>query len=246
MITIAPSASAATALVLCRDPPTRSVIVESLRSLAIRPETCEHAVAAIRLLERQKFEAVIVDLLLGEEAVLLMKQLQFSRTNRTAVTFTISPAKEVESPTEKPGSTFVLRRPLSRDAMNRTLRAGYGLLVRERRRYFRCPVEVPAIIAVRSEVEVGCQTINVSEGGVAIQSPGGLGLASLVAIRFSLPERRNQIFAETTVCWQSEGRAVGLMFQSLAAQEKAELQEWLARKLDETLPESVASLFRSI
>jgi hypothetical protein len=39
---------------------------------------------------------------------------------------------------------------------------------------------------------------------------------------------------------------VGLEFQSLASPQRSELQEWLARKLDETLPENVAALFRSV
>jgi len=37
-----------------------------------------------------------------------------------------------------------------------------------------------------------------------------------------------------------------LEFQSLAAPLKSELQEWLAHKLEETLPENVAALFRSV
>jgi hypothetical protein len=39
---------------------------------------------------------------------------------------------------------------------------------------------------------------------------------------------------------------VGLEFLNLPASQKSELQEWLAQKLEETLPESVAALFRSI
>ena len=68
----ADAAAAATALVVCNDALACKLIVDSLRPLAIRAEICEEVFAAARLLDKQKFEAVIVDLLLGEGAMLVM------------------------------------------------------------------------------------------------------------------------------------------------------------------------------
>jgi hypothetical protein len=238
--------SAGTALILCSDADACRVMIDSLQPLAIRAETCADAITAIRLLETRKFEAVVVDLLLGEEALLAMSQLRLSRTNRTAVSFAITADGAAEVSEGEPLSTFVLRRPLSSASVNQTLRAAYGLMVRERRRYFRCPIAVPASLTIRRTGELLCQTINVSEGGIALRSPTPLGSRLPFCVRFTLPEHTDQLFAETRVCWQQEGRIVGLEFQSLAAAQKAELQEWLALRLDETLPERVAALFRSI
>ena len=75
---------------ICKDAQTRQLLAESLQALAISPEICDEVFAANRLLNRQKFEAVIVDLQLGEEASLVMEQLRFSPANRTAVTFAIT------------------------------------------------------------------------------------------------------------------------------------------------------------
>jgi CheY-like chemotaxis protein len=237
-------AAAGTALVVCKDARTRQLIIESLQPLAIRPEICEEAFSAARLLDRQKFEAVIVDLLLGEEALLIMEQLRSSRTNRTAVTFAITtggpPALGA-----RPDSTFVLERPLSVASLNQTLRAAYGLVVRERRRYFRCPIAVPAFVRAQQPEEFLCQTVNISEGGVAISGRTMPDSTLPAAVRFTLPDRSRQLFAETKVCWRGQQGLVGLEFQSLDSPQKSELQEWLARKLDETLPEKVAALFRS-
>ena len=236
-------AAAGTALVVCKDARTRQLIIESLQPLAIRAEICEEAFSAARLLDRQKFEAVIVDLLLGEEALLLMEQLRFSRTNRTAVTFAITGGPPALG--ASPDSTFVLERPLSVASLNQTLRAAYGLVVRERRRYFRCPIAVPAFVRAQLPEEFLCQTVNISEGGVAI-SGRTMPVSTLpAAVRFTLPDRSRQLFAETKVCWRGQQGLVGLEFQSLDSPQKSELQEWLARKLDETLPEKVAALFRS-
>jgi len=236
-------AAAGTALVFCKDAPTRQLILESLHPLAILPEICEDGVVAARLLDKQKFEAVIVDLLLGDEAVLVLRQVRLSRANRTAVTFAITTSGAQTS--GRPDSTFVLQRPLSAAAINQTLRAAYGMVVRERRRYFRCPVAIPAFVRARQPEDLLCQTVNISEGGIAIKVPTALDSESAL-VRFSLPGRASQLFAETKVVWRGPGGLVGLQFESLAAPQKSELQEWLARKLDETLPENVAALFRGV
>jgi CheY-like chemotaxis protein len=236
------SAAAGTALVVCKDPPTRQLILESLHPLAILPEICEDGVVAAGLLDKQKFEAVIVDLLLGDEAVLVLRQLRLSRANSTAVTFAITTATQASA---RPDSTFVLQRPLSAAAINQTLRAAFGMMVRERRRYFRCPVAIPALLRARQPADLLCQTVNISEGGVAIKVPAILD-SEFALLRFSLPGRTSQLFAETKVVWRGHGGLVGLQFESLAAPQKQELQEWLARRLDETLPENVAALFRGV
>jgi hypothetical protein len=237
-------AAAATALIVCKDELARQLIIESLRPLAIRAEVCEEVFAAARLLDKRKFEAVIVDLLLGEGATLVMEQLRFSRANRTAVTFTITAGDGARG--AGLDSTFVLPRPLSASSINQILRAAYGLVVRERRRYFRCPLAVPAFVRARHPEEFLCQTVNISEGGVAISTRSMPDPALATAVRFSLPDRSGQLFSETRVCWSGQQGLVGLEFQSLAAPLKSELQEWLAHKLEETLPENVAALFRSV
>lgn len=236
---------AARALVVCRDTQARESIVESLRTLAIRPEVCEEAVAANSLLDRQKFEAVIVDLRLGEEARLVMGHLRFSRANRTAVTFIITARDPAQEAGVRPGSTFVLQRPLSVATVGPILRAAYGLVVRERRRYFRCPVSIPVYVDAQGPRELLCQTVNISEGGIAIRCPTALDADVPLRVRFSLPDRSSRLFADTKVCWRGEGKLVGLAFQCLPPPQKSELQEWLARKLEETLPPEVATLFRS-
>jgi PilZ domain len=238
------SAVAGTALVLCTDASTRQLIIESLQPLAIRAEICENGFVAASLLDKQKFEAVIVDLLLGDEALLVLRQLRFSRANRTAVTFAIAKESGAEA-SDRPDSTFVLPRPLSAASINQTMRVAFGLVVRERRRYFRCPVAIPAFVRAREPEDILCRTVNISEGGIAINAPAPLDSDSAALVRFSLPDRASQLFAETKVVWRGHSGLVGLEFQYLAPPQKSELQEWLARRLDETLPPNVAALFRS-
>jgi ActR/RegA family two-component response regulator len=246
MAELGTSAAACKALVLSRDAEARELVIESLKPLAIQPEICEETQSAIRLLDSRKFEAVIVDMRLGADATLVMQELHRSPANRRAVSFTITGDNKTSGLAGKPDSMFVLERPLSATSVSQTLRAAYGLMVRERRRYFRCPVEIPAAIRTQQNTEeISCKTVNISEGGVAIRCHT-LGSHIPSGLRFQLPGRSTQLFAEATERWRLEGGFVGLEFATLPPLQKSELQEFLAQRLEETLPESVAALFRDI
>jgi hypothetical protein len=64
-----------------------------------------------------------------------------------------------------------------------------------------------------------------------------------VQIQFTLPDHKGPFVAESTICWLKTGH-LGVRFVSLSKEHKSELQEWLSRKLEEALPESVASQFQ--
>ena len=96
-------------------------------------------------LNRQKFEAVIVDLAL-DQAGEILEQVRLSPFNRTAVTFAIITPQEpgsVEIQQDQIRPNFVLEKPLTANSVGRTLKVAFGSIVRERRRSFRCPVRFP-------------------------------------------------------------------------------------------------------
>ena len=68
--------------------------------------------ASIQLLKSRKFDAVIVDLQLGEQCGLILDEVHLSLSNRTAVTFAISD-NDAEGTAFRKRSEFVFERPLS-------------------------------------------------------------------------------------------------------------------------------------
>ena len=241
----APSVSMGSALVVSNDAATIKQLSASMQQLAMSPEVCFEVPPALGLLNRRKFEAVIVDLQLGDQAKAVLEKIRLSPSNRTAVIFTISDSDAETAVAFKAGSNFVLRRPLSLASIDRSLKVAYGLIVRERRRYFRCPVEIPVAIRRPDRPEVHSKTLNISEGGIAIATSVLLKTGVQVQVQFTLPGHESRFAVESTVCWCKEGY-LGLQFTSLPPQLASELQEWLSRRFEETFPESVADKFRSL
>jgi hypothetical protein len=241
----APSVSVGGALLVSNDAVTIRQVAESMRQLAMSPDICSDIPAAFDLLIQQKFDAVIVDLQLGSDARKVLEKVRLSPANRTAVLFAISATDEETASAFKDGSNFVFRRPLSYTSIDRTLRVAYGLIVRERRRYFRCPADIALVISRPEIGDVHAQCVNVSEGGMALKTSVALSNGTHITVQFKLPDHESAFVVESTICWARDG-LVGLQFTSLAPERTSELQEWLARKLEESFPEFVAAKFRNL
>jgi ActR/RegA family two-component response regulator len=230
-------------LIVSNDKVTIAQLNQSMAKLAMSPETCAEIPTALGLLNSRKFEAVTVDFKLGAQANAIIEKIRLSPSNRTAVIFAISDSDAETAAAYKAGSNFVLRRPLTPDSIDRNMKVAYGLIVRERRRYFRCPVEIPALIS-RPDAEIRGKTVNISEGGIAISTAVPLGPGINVQVEFTLPGHQSRFVVGAAVCWCKD-TYLGLQFTSLSPQVSSELQEWLARRLEESLPSSVTDKFRN-
>jgi ActR/RegA family two-component response regulator len=238
-----PSETVGGVLLVSNDAATIEQLSESMRQLAMSPEICPDVHTALGLLDQRKFEAIMVDLQVGGEASAVLGKVRLSPSNRTAVIFTISGNDAETASAFKAGSNFVLSRPLSLTSIDRSLKVAYGLIVRERRRYFRCPVEITATICKPPAPEIHGRTVNISEGGLAIAASVSLGPGTKVQVQFTLPGHETPFAVDATICW-CNATYLGLRFTSLSSDLTSELQEWLSRRLEQSLPQSVADKFR--
>jgi len=164
-------------------------------------------------------------------------------SNRTAVSFGISNNDAEATAAFRKKSQFVFERPISPQSIHKTLKPAYGLILRERRRYFRCPVSIPVIIRSESMQEVWCNSVNISGGGMALSTQVPFLPGENVRVQFTLPDHEVPLSAESTICW-SKTDNLGVRFVSISDEQKSVLQVWLSQKLEETLPEGVAGQFR--
>ena len=231
------------ALLVSADPVTIQQFSLALRELSISPDTCKDAASAGLLLKRRKFDAVIVDLQLGEQSGLILDEVHLSSSNRTAVTFGISNNDADLTTDLRKKSQFIFERPLSPQSIHKILNPAYGLILRERRRYFRCPISLPVIIRREGGQEIRCNSVNISGGGMALSTQVPLVLGENVRVQFTLPDHEAPVLAESAICWLKTGH-LGVRFVSLADNHNSELQAWLTQKLEQILPEFVAEQFR--
>ena len=199
-------------LLVSADPVTIQQFSHALQEWSISPAVCREVPAAVGLLNRRKFDAVIVDFQLGEQACLILDEVRLSPSNRKAVTFAIN-GSDAEGTAFRKTSEFVFERPLSAKSIRSTLRPAYGLILRERRRYFRCPVAIPVAILRRAKPDVRCSSVNISEGGMALSTFVPVSPGEKVNVEFNLAGHEVPFLAESMICWLKTGQ-IGLRFVS--------------------------------
>lgn len=214
----------------------------ALQKFAISVDACPDPVTAISLINTRKFEAIVVDLALGERVTGILERVRVSPSNQKSITFAlIGPGDDSQW---RPECNFVISKPLDENAMISTLRAALGLIIHDYRRYFRCPVVVPVVMSTDKGEKINCEMMNISEGGLAVTTLAELNPGMMVRTEFVLPGEIVGCELHGEICWCDKKRHAGLQFQYMSEDQKQRLQAWLSRKLEEGIPEPVARLFQ--
>ena len=217
------------ALLVSRDLMDIGLVTEAMSKFGISV-TRSAEMEALELVKCQKFDAAVLDFNIPH-AGMILNQLRTSSSNKTAVTFAIVNSKSGSSFALNVGASFLLQKPLSPELVYRTLQAAYGMILQERRRYFRCPIVVPVTLRGTGTQQIAGHTVNISQSGLALSTPVRLNPGTLVSIHFKLPQLACAIAAEAVVRWYNEPNA-GILFIGLHPSSRSELCEWLSRRIE--------------
>lgn len=205
--------------------------------LAMQVEICSDFSSATRKLCHSKFEALVVDFKQREEALDLLKKSRQMTAHKAAVVLAILNGNDEMPSAFRAGASFVLVRPLSPAVLMRTLKVSYPLMVHEKRRYFRCPLQIPVHVYTGSHPEFVATSVNLSEVGIAVTNSSTLQVGNRVALRLILPGTQVAAKIDAEVCWTDHAGTAGMQFVLVPAAVKEQLASWLGDRLQEFLPE---------
>jgi CheY-like chemotaxis protein len=201
--------------------------------MAIHVEPCCDAQSALRKLCRVKFEGVIVDLAF-EGALALLHKLRGLTSNKSAVSYAILAQRHDQTDAFRAGANFVFDRPLVAGSVARVFKVSYSLMVREKRRYFRCPLSVPLKVT-RNGFTFMSDSVNVSESGMCLQSGHSLAVADKLILNFHLPANSHAIEVSAEVCWTKPDGRAGVRFANVQSEIAQALRNWIAERLEESM-----------
>lgn len=231
------------ALVVSNDVTVVEQLISGMQQFAIAAEVCSNAPSAATLINTRKFEAIIVDRALGDH-VDVFERIRRSPSNGNSVVFAV-----VDSATEAEGKiqpNFVIQKPLDEKLVGSVLKAALGLIIRDYRRYFRCPVAVPVLIHLDSKAQIPCEMMNISEGGMAVTTTVIFDPGTAVKVEFALPTESRAFNIDAEICWCDKKGRAGLHFRAVLPDQQVLLQDWLSRKIEQGIPEPIARLFRKV
>jgi DNA-binding response OmpR family regulator len=218
------------ALLLCSDERMVRVLRRVLSELEIEVHHCSDAQSAIRKLTRQRFEAVIVDYDDGEVAGQVLRSARSAPSNKSAIAVAILDERQVLRSAFDQGAHFVLYKPISMERAKSSFRAARALMKRERRRNMRVPVEIPVTLTTGKDLgPVHTSTIDLAEGGMAVQLKHRLGNIRQVRASFMLPGNSMLIECGAEIAWESAQKQTGIRFKDLSVEAAGQIKTWLMR-----------------
>jgi CheY-like chemotaxis protein len=221
------------ALLLCSDEKIVRVLRRVLGDLDIAVELCANADTALRKLTRERFEAIIVDCA-DDGANDVLRSARSAPCNKQAVAVAIvEPIVGLKAVFDV-GAHFVLYKPVSSERAKSSFRAARALMKSERRRWARVAVQIPIVVrSPGSGGNVKVNTIDLSEGGMAVKIGRGKRLSGRWQIAFTLPGTQTPLELPAEFAWEGTGDQAGLRFQQISAEVTLQLREWLKQNSPE-------------
>jgi hypothetical protein len=186
-----------------------------LSDLEIGVEHCSAADEAIRLITRQRFEAIIVDTSNRETAASVLGAARAAPVNKRALTIVLVEAAVGLKGGFDMGAHFVLHKPFAVERAKASFRAVRALMKRERRLQLRVPVEIP----------------------VAIQFIGRSAKDDSLRFSFELPGMGRKLDIHGDLAWEANGDKAGVRFTNATDEQRKIIRQWMNDQLPEPEPD---------
>lgn len=216
-------------LLLSRDAEVIRVLQPALEKLSIEVEVCHGVSSGHEIIRTEKFDAIIVDCDDLEGGLRVLEGLRKASSNKNSVTFAILNGTTTTQQAFEMGVNFVLQKPISTLNATRCFSAALNFMIREQRRYFRHPVEIPATLGSGEGQKLEATITNISEGGMAIFFRGKFPPGSISA-NFKLPGVATPLEPKVQLAWMDDSGRAGLQFVDVAKDMRDQLDQWLTEQ----------------
>ena len=220
-------------LLLCRDPDMLRIFRRALDDLGIGLDVATTAESALDRLNRNKFDAIIVDCDDVAGGADVLTGIQQAPSNKRALAIAVINGATSMRAAFEMGAHFALDKPGTLERMQRALRAAHGFMVTEQRRYFRHAVDARAYLSFGVVKELACKVTNISDGGMAVVLTEQISPSWAVEVRCQLPGIPDMLEMKGEFAW-SDGRGkAGIRFIYIPAESKRLLGKWLVERMKE-------------
>jgi len=216
-------------LLLSRDAEVIRVLQPALEKLSIEVEVCHGVSSGHEIIRTEKFDAIIVDCDDLEGGLRVLEGSRKASSNKNSVTFAILNGTTTTQQAFEMGVNFVLQKPISTLNATRCFSAALNFMIREQRRYFRHPVEIPATLGSGEGQKLKATITNISEGGMAIFFRGKFPPGSISA-NFKLPGVATPLEPKVQLAWMDDSGRAGLQFVDVAKDMRYQLDQWLTEQ----------------
>jgi DNA-binding response OmpR family regulator len=177
-------------------------------------------------LAKSKVDALIVDCDLGGTTNFLRNLQSYQPDSVPLVIVSGSGGRKRLS---KTGAAFVFEKPISVEQAVHTLSAARNQIMHGRLRYHRQHLDMPVTLLCGAKERIQCELLNLSQGGVGIQTDRPLN-AKKLQISFTLPKSGRKLKLQGEVAWADPHGRAGIHFLEAQGKARKDLQLFLEQQ----------------
>jgi len=203
----------------------RYLLNECFRQFGI--ETVQVSATARDRLRQEKFEACVLKLAHGAEAV--MEAARSSPSNSRLVLYGVGGSAKEAIRFSKYGINAMFEEPLERPAVVKLVRATHMLVLHEFRRYVRIPIMTEVTVVSADGHRLTASSVDVSSGGISLKSSEDMPAGTNVEVSFSLLTLP-RVNVRGSVSWR-RNKSLGIRFDG-ADERRRKVKEWIDSYLE--------------
>ncbi|HET9743431.1 MAG TPA: PilZ domain-containing protein [Terriglobales bacterium] len=225
------------AIIVSQDQTILEALPETLKSMGIN-STIHTPATVLSAIGKQKSDAFFVDRDIDPELSVLAR-MRSSLSNQRAVAFAIVP-REAAADGSFRLADFILEKPVLVSKIKQTLRAAYGFMIAERRRYFRCQLSGPATVVKSTNDKIAAELKNISQTGIAFHTSAPVAAGDVVQICFSLPGSPEPVTPSCRIIWSDAQSRAGAAFATMTPEHRTIISRWIVHQFDSMAASAVA------
>ncbi len=179
--------------------------------------------------KKEKFEAVV--LRLRDDVESLLKNIRSSANTQRMVVYGICATAQEALRFSHYGVNAIFNDPLDRQNLLRVIRATHLLVLHELRRYVRIPIVAEVALRTDSHQKYRATMIEISGGGMSMQTSADLTMGETVEVIFRLP-KTNELSLRGNVAWiRKDAGTAGVRFEAMDPC-RIDVKNWIDDYLD--------------
>jgi hypothetical protein len=206
----------------------RFLLTECFRQFGI--ETVQLSAGAKERLRHEKFEACVLKLARGAEAV--MEAARSSPSNSRLVLYGVGGSAQEAMRFSKYAINAMFQEPLERPAVVKLVRGTHMLVLHEFRRYVRIPIMTEVTVVSADGLRLSASSLDLSSGGISLKNsedmPAGGAHVEVSFALLTLP----RVNIRGTVSWR-RNKSLGIRFDP-ADERRRKVKEWIDGYLEST------------
>jgi len=217
-------------LVVDDDPAVLKIVKNMIQSLGYEVLALTDSREAAQRIKRQKIDAVFVDAQMPFlDGIALVREIRNSPTNQSVPIVLLTGSDDIETMREgfRAGITYFLAKPLDLTQLSNLLKLMQGVMLREKRSYVRLPLRT--VVGCRKDnLQFTSASVNIGEGGMLLETSGGLEVGQEIELRFSLPPLSISLNPKAKVVRREPPDRVAVQFLEISPDERKAVQAYIA------------------